>query len=79
MEKLDWFPISNWRVFEIADSTTGAACFFDPDSEAVAVRRLTEDEKSIRLDSTVSVRGLVEVEGSVISPDQSLLNQLPLL
>jgi len=55
-----------WRVFK--DETSGQHfMLFDPLLEVPATRDLAADEKIDYLDSVVSVSGLGEGEGSVVS------------
>ena len=58
-------PIRNWRVIPAQDQG-GVFVFFDPSIELLELRDLREEEKSAKVDRSVSVSGLVEVEDSKI-------------
>ncbi len=67
--------VSSWRISRAEPS--GLVMWFDPESEVPCIRPLTEAEKAVRVDSTVSVRGLTEAEadvaGSLSIPPQLFL------
>ncbi len=55
-------PIRMWRCSK-PEQGHGLFVWFDPDEEALVLRELTEEEKSVNLDSVFSVSALVEGEG----------------
>ena len=50
-------PIRMWRMRD-AEDQIGMYIWFDPTSEAVSLRDLTEGEKCVILDNDVSVSGM---------------------
>ena len=68
MGSLGLKPIRGWRVVG-PESGPGLFVWFDPDTELLTLRDLTEDEKLANLDSVVSVSALVEGEAGTASTD----------
>ncbi len=63
---MDSKPLRNWRVMR-PDSGPGLFVWFDPDTELLTLRDLTEDEKSVTLDKLGSVSGLLHDDHSEVS------------
>ena len=59
-------PLRDWRIMQI-EGQHGLFVWFDPFLERLILRDLTEDDQDATLDSVVSVSGLDEDEGSVVS------------
>ena len=57
-------PIREWRVMKSFNST-GLLCWFDPATERLMLRDLTEDEKAGTLDKLDSVSALPSPSGTL--------------
>ena len=63
--------VRGWRIVASARGP-GLLMWFDPTLEQPLLRTLTRDEASARVDRSVSVSALVEVEGSVVSDEDPI-------